>query len=136
MSKEVFCEIIENLQTVDDYHKGLNGYFEKSGVQGFLYSPDATASVAQLLKAMFEDDDNIIGTFCFDMDYGRSYKSGYLKDQRYYYDEITSREFALNNIQYEFLNCVNKYQNRRRTLLGRIQNVYFELKNFRKIYTQ
>ena len=63
-------------------------------------------------------------------------KSGYLKDQRYYYDEITSREFALNNIQYEFLNCVNKYQNRRRTLLGRIQNVYFELKNFRKIYTQ
>ena len=40
-------------EAVDDYHKGLNGFFEKSGVQGFLYSPDATASVTQLLKAMF-----------------------------------------------------------------------------------
>lgn len=81
VTKAVFCEIIENLKAVDDYHKGLNAFFEKSGTQGFLYSPDATASVAQLLKAMFMDTDNIIGTFCFDMDYGRGYKSGYLKDE-------------------------------------------------------
>ena len=81
VTKEIFCEIIENLQTVDDYHKGLNGFFEKSGVQGFLYSPDATASVTQLLKAMFKDEDNIIGTYCFEMDYGNNYKVGYLKDE-------------------------------------------------------
>lgn len=81
VTKTVFCEIIENMKVVDDYHKGLNAFFEKSGVQGFLYSPDTTASVAQLLKAMFKDTDDIIGTFCFDMDYGRAYKSGYLKDE-------------------------------------------------------
>lgn len=81
VSKDVFCEIIDNLREVDDYHKGLNAFFEKSGVQGFLYSPDATASTTQLLKAMFKDDDNIIGTFCFDMDYGRNYNAGYLKDE-------------------------------------------------------
>ena len=81
VSKEVFCEIIENLKTVDEYHKGLNSYFEKSGVQGFLYSPDSTASVIQLLKAMFKDDDDIIGTYCFEMEYGKDYKPSYLKDE-------------------------------------------------------
>ena len=81
VSKEVFCEIINNLMDVDDYHKSLNGLFEKHNVQGFLYSPDATASVTQLLKAMFNDNDNIIGSFCFEMDYGRNYKSGWLKDE-------------------------------------------------------
>lgn len=81
VSKKVFVEIIENLTAVDDYHKGLNNFFEKSGVQGFLYSPDATVSVCQLLKAMFNDPDDVIGTFCFSMDYGRSYKAGYLKDE-------------------------------------------------------
>ena len=56
VSKEVFCEIIENLKTVDEYHKGLNSYFEKSGVQGFLYSPDSTAStILFILQSRYWD---------------------------------------------------------------------------------
>lgn len=81
VSKEVFLEIIESMKNVDDYHKGLNNFFEKSGVQGFLYSPDNTQATMSTLKAMFNDDEDIIGTFCCEMDYGKSYKVGYLKDE-------------------------------------------------------
>ena len=42
VTKEVFCEIIGTLIEVDDYHKGLNAFFEKSKVHGFLFSPDAS----------------------------------------------------------------------------------------------
>lgn len=81
VSKDVFCDVIDNLRSVDEYHKGLNSFFERTGVQGFLYSPDAIPSVIQLLKAMFDDRDNIIGVYCLEMEYGKNYKSGYLKDE-------------------------------------------------------
>ena len=30
---------------------------------------------------MFKDDDDIIGTYCFEMEYGKDYKPSYLKDE-------------------------------------------------------
>lgn len=81
VTKEVFCEIIGTLIEVDDYHKGLNAFFEKSKVHGFLFSPDASVQTVQLLKAMFVDKDELIDKFCFEMDYGRSYKPGTVKNE-------------------------------------------------------
>ena len=98
ISKEIFNEIISELQRVDDYHFGLNAYFEKSGVQGFLYAPDATSSVMQLLKAMFNDEDDLINVFCGEMDYGRKYKSGYLKDEAGYHID-----FSTPDLLYDYL---------------------------------
>lgn len=98
VSKEVFCEIIDNMKKVDDYHKGLNKFFEKSGVQGFLYSPDNTQETMASLKAMFDDDENIIATFCCEMDYGKSYKAGYLKDE-----DGSEIDFSTAEKLYEYL---------------------------------
>ena len=34
-----------------------------------------------LSEVNIEDDDDIIGTYCFEMEYGKDYKPSYLKDE-------------------------------------------------------
>lgn len=81
VSKEDFIEIIEDLKRIDDYQEGLNEYLSRNGAEGYIYQPDNKVSVMKLLKAMFEDEDDLVAWFCCKTDYGKSGAKDYIKDE-------------------------------------------------------
>jgi len=76
MTKEDFISIIEDLQISHDYQIGLNRFFKKNNVDGYIFQPDCSCSVIKLLHMIFgeKDADEWIESFCFDFDFGRKYK--------------------------------------------------------------
>ena len=83
ISKEDFIAIIEDIKGVNDYHNGLNNYFRKSGVDGYIFQPDCTASVIKLLHNIFgeADRDEWIDYFCFELDFGKKWKEGTITEK-------------------------------------------------------
>lgn len=78
VTKKFFKEIIEEVQNVCDYQEGLNRFFEKNDVDGYLYQPDCVCATIKLLHMIFEEKDREewISYFCFELDFGRKYKEG------------------------------------------------------------
>lgn len=79
LSKEEFVQFITDVQTANDYQKGLNRYFKSHDVDGYIYQPDCSCAVLRLLHMIFgeADSDEWISSFCFDFDFGRKYKDQY-----------------------------------------------------------
>lgn len=71
ISKEEFKKTIENMKSCDAYQDGLNKYFRKNNVDGYLYQPDCIEDVVFLLEEMFNDKKHLINIFCFDLEYGK-----------------------------------------------------------------
>ena len=82
ISKEDFIKVINDVQKVNDYGNGLNEFFRKNNVEGWLIQPDCTDTVVNLLHYIFggKDADEWIGYFCFELDFGRKYHSGRITD--------------------------------------------------------
>ena len=68
------------MKMCDTYHDDLNKFFKSHKVDGYLFQPDCTEDVAFLLQEMMKDEDCLISVFCFDLDYGKQYKDGCVKD--------------------------------------------------------
>lgn len=83
ITREVFKEIMKEIQKTYDYQEGLNKYFEKNDVDGYLYQPDCMSATIKLLHIIFEerDVDEWISYFCFDLNFGRKYKEGMVTDE-------------------------------------------------------
>lgn len=64
----------------------------------------------------------------------KSHNFRYVTDRKQYCEEIYKREFVLNEEQLLFLSQAYKYHLRRDSLLGRFQNLLFDIKHFKKIY--
>ena len=82
IAKEAFIEAIENVKKVCQYNTDLNKFFQKNGADGFLYQPDCVETTLKLL-AMISHDDGVNGWihyFCFELDFGRKWKSGMATD--------------------------------------------------------
>lgn len=78
ISKELFVEVIEDAKKSDDYQNWLNKQLKANGVDGYLFQPTCVDSVIKLLHAYFGDSDadDMISYFCFELDYGRKWKTG------------------------------------------------------------
>lgn len=83
ISKKVFKEIMEEIQKSYDYQEGLNQYFEKHDVDGYIYQPDCMCAIIKLLHLIFEEKDTNewISYFCFELNFGREYKEGTVLDK-------------------------------------------------------
>ena len=71
IAKEAFVKIIEDFKFVHDYQDKLNLFYKDNGCEGYLYQPDCTKSVLDLLHIIFDDEDNWLEYFIFDLDFGR-----------------------------------------------------------------
>lgn len=82
MSKNDFVSAIEDIKSVIKYQDGLNSYFRKNGVDGYIFQPDCVSTVLRLLHNIWgdADKDNWIDYFCLDLDCGRTWKPGTITD--------------------------------------------------------
>ena len=69
ITKEYFNEIMENVKNTCKYQEGLNDYFSKNGVDGYIYQPDCVDTTMKLLHNIFgeKDIDEWISYFCFEL---------------------------------------------------------------------
>lgn len=77
--KQDFVNIITELRKANDYQTGLNRYFKTHDVDGYIYQPDCSCSVIKLLNLIFDDTDEWIDYFCFELNFGRKWKEGMVK---------------------------------------------------------
>lgn len=78
INKELFLDVMNDLERANNYHEELNSFFETHDVDGYIFQPDCSTSVIKLLHNIFGDldKDDWISYFCFDLDFGRNYKDG------------------------------------------------------------
>lgn len=83
ISRELFTESINSIIDADNYQKSLNKFFKDNDVDGYIYQPDCSIAVVNLLHGIFEDADNsdVISYFCFDLEFGKKWKSGMFKEE-------------------------------------------------------
>lgn len=90
ITKEDFIEVIGDLKRIDDYQEGLNDYFAKNGAEGYIYQPDCKTATLKVLKAMFQDEDNLIAWFCCKTGYGKTGADNYVKDDNGVYVDLST----------------------------------------------
>ena len=78
ISKKDFIKAIEDVENVCRYHEGLNNYFRKNNVDGYIFQPDCTSTVLRLLHSIagIKDKDEWIDYFCFELDFGKKWHEG------------------------------------------------------------
>ena len=86
ISRDEFIEIIDKLRQVDDFVKKTNDRARKLNdaiISDFFNASSLSISheniVVKLLENMFNDTD-IISWWLYELDYGRKYKRGCIKD--------------------------------------------------------
>lgn len=81
ISKEEFISVIEDVKNATKYQYGLNKYFRKSGVDGYIFQPDCTATVLRLLSIVFKNNYQLIEDFVYELDFGKKWEPGCIKDE-------------------------------------------------------
>lgn len=80
ISKELFCEIIADLKTVDDYVDELNRVIIKYKYDGCIIPVNCFDTVLKILQDIFKDNDDWIGYYIFELNWGRQYEPGVITD--------------------------------------------------------
>lgn len=84
LSKEEFCSILERLKEAKDLVDKVDDLFNKSReniendfVNGASLQISHESTVVKLLKFIMNDQDDLIGYFIYELDYGRKYEAEY-----------------------------------------------------------
>jgi hypothetical protein len=82
MTRELFKEVMNEIQKSYDYQEGLNNYFKTHDIDGYIYQPDCMCAALKLLHIYFgeKDSNEWISYFCFELNFGRKYKEGNVLD--------------------------------------------------------
>ena len=111
ITKQEFIKIINNLKEVNDFVYETNRRAEKLNdaiISDFYNTMSLSIShentVVQLLENMFNDKD-IISWWLYELDYGREFKKGYLKDENGFDIDVSS---AGKLYDYLIKNGINK----------------------------
>lgn len=86
ISKEKFVEIIEKLRKTNDLQDFIQKTINESGIDSdFIYGHSFVIAheeiVVDLLTVIMNDDDDDIGYFIYELDYGRNWEPGYVTDK-------------------------------------------------------
>ena len=76
MSKESFCQVIDNYKSMWDFTDEMNELFDKYKCDGNIYPPVCTETVIDLLEFIFDDKDEWIGYWAGELDFGERYEDG------------------------------------------------------------
>lgn len=103
ITRELFCEVLADVERADQYAEGLNNYFKNNNVDGYIYQPDCACSVIKLLHELCgdADKDNWISYFCYELDFGK--KSNKL-NPKYKGKEI---DLSTSDNLYDFLSSLD-----------------------------
>lgn len=83
LSKEEFIKAINDVEVTYKYQENLNNFFKKNNVEGYIFQPDCVATVLRLLHVFFNDEDKEewIEYFCFELNFGKKWEPGIVKDE-------------------------------------------------------
>lgn len=83
LNKEDFVKAIKDVESVYKYQEGLNNFFRKNNVEGYIFQPDCTVTVLRLLHMIFieNDKDAWIEYFCFELNFGKKWEPGIIRDE-------------------------------------------------------
>lgn len=80
ISKEIFIKAIGDIKNINDYGDALYSLNKEFNVDGWIFGLDGINTVLYLLKEIFKDKDEWIDYFVFELNYGKDYKQGMIKD--------------------------------------------------------
>lgn len=80
LKKERFCKTMNQIQKVYDYGDKLNQFFKENHVDGYLHEPNCIEQTLGLLAFIFDDKDQWIDYWVYELDFGRRYKEGTITD--------------------------------------------------------
>ena len=82
LSKEDFVKAIKDVESVYKYQEGLNNFFRKNNVEGYIFQPDCASTVLRLLHMILgeRDKDEWIEYFCFELNFGKKWEPGLIRD--------------------------------------------------------
>lgn len=100
ITKELFIESIESIRQSDDYQAWLNKQLRNNGAEGYLFQPNCADALIKLLNFCLKeyDADDMISYFCFELDFGRKWKSGMVVDENGEDIELSSSEHLYDYI--------------------------------------
>ena len=81
MSKESFCQVIDNYKSMWDFTDEMNDLFDKYKMDGNIYPPMCTETVIDLLEFIFNDENQWISYWVWELSFGKDYEDGYVKDK-------------------------------------------------------
>ncbi len=88
LSKKEFCSILERLKEAKDLVDKVDELFDKSReniendfANGASLQISHESTVVKLLKIIMNDQDDWIGYFIYELDYGRKYEAGMIRDE-------------------------------------------------------
>ena len=81
MSKESFCKVMDNYRSMFDFTDEMNDLFDKYKMDGNIFPPLCTETVIDLLEFIFNDKNQWIRYWTWELDFGADYEDGYVKDK-------------------------------------------------------
>ena len=81
MSKESFCKVMDSYKSMWNFTDEMNELFDKYKCDGNIYPPVCTETVIDLLEFIFNDKNQWISYWIFELDFGKDYEDGYVKDE-------------------------------------------------------
>lgn len=79
MSKESFCKVMDNYRSMFDFTDEMNDLFDKYKMDGNIFPPMCTETVIDLLEFIFNDKDQYISYWAWELDFGADYEDGDIK---------------------------------------------------------
>ena len=79
MSKESFCEVMDNYRSMFDFTDEMNDLFDKYKMDGNIYPPMCTETVIDLLEFIFNDKNQWISYWVFELEFGKQYEDECIK---------------------------------------------------------
>ena len=80
ISKDEFVGIINQVKEVESLNDDLNNFFKKKSVDGCLFLPNCCEHTVRLMRLLCNDTEDWIAYFCYELDFGKKWKSDTIKD--------------------------------------------------------
>lgn len=81
LNREEFTKVIASYKELQDFTHELNGIFDKFKCDGHLLTPVAADAIIDLLRFIFDDQDDWISYWVCELNFGEEYEDGYVKDK-------------------------------------------------------
>lgn len=76
MSKESFCKVMDNYRSMFDFTDEMNDLFDKYKMDGNIFPPMCTETVIDLLEFIFNDKNQWIRYWIWELSFGTDYEDG------------------------------------------------------------
>ena len=79
MSKESFCRVMDNYKSMWNFTDDMNEVFKKYNCDGEVFPPMCTETVIDLLEFIFNDKNQWISYWIFELEFGKQYEDECIK---------------------------------------------------------